>query len=165
MRGRRGRCLWLVATLAACGPGGQQAGPGTPRESAMDAMIRFSGHLGARRLEAAARMFGTEAQWLEPGRAPIATPDSIHTFLQAHFEGVTIDSVTMQPYHVEGSAAGHDVTMLGDFRHVLRDGRGHRGVEWGRYVALWRTTTAGEWRLRTLLLQRAPSDAADAGKR
>ncbi|HTG84049.1 MAG TPA: DUF4440 domain-containing protein, partial [Gemmatimonadales bacterium] len=144
----------LVLLASACTVGRTSSGDPAASRAVAAAMEHYTALIRAVASDSIAAMYTEDGELLEAGMAPLRGPKEIREFL-AQFDGkVVVDSASTVSDDVE--VFGTTAYQWGSFSQVARVQDQPPGKFSGRYVARWRRTPEGQWKLTRLLMQPAP---------
>ncbi len=147
----------LVGIFLSCSSGRAGSGDLEARQAVAAAMEHYTALIRTVASDSIAAMYTEDGELLEAGMAPLRGPKEIREFL-AQFDGkVVVDSASTVSDDVE--IFGTTAYQWGSFSQVARVQDQPPGKFSGRYVARWRRTPEGQWKLTRLLMQPAPSSA------
>jgi len=140
--------------LSACTVGRTSSGELESRQAVIAAMEHYTALIRAVASDSIAAMYTEDGELLEAGMAPLVGPQAIREFL-AQFDGkVVVDSASTASDDVE--VFGSTAYQWGSFSQVARVQDQPPAKFGGRYVARWRRTPEGQWKITRLLMQPAP---------
>jgi len=147
----------LVGVFLACSSGRARSGDAEARQAVVAAMEHYTALIRVVASDSIAAMYADDGELLEAGMAPLRGPKEIRAFL-AQFDGkVVVDSASTVSDDVE--VFGDTAYQSGSFSQVAKVQDQPPGKFSGRYVARWRRTPEGPWKLTRLLMQPAPPSA------
>ncbi|HEY7027744.1 MAG TPA: nuclear transport factor 2 family protein [Gemmatimonadales bacterium] len=147
--------LSLVGLTLACSAGRPNPSDPKVRQEVVAAMDHYTALIKLVASDSIAAMYTEDGELLEAGMAPLVGPKAIREFL-AQFDGkVVVDSASTASDDVE--VFGTTAYQWGSFSQVARVQDQPPAKFGGRYVARWRRTPEGQWKLTRLLMQPAPS--------
>jgi len=149
--------LSLIGLTLACSGGGPNPSDPKIRQEVVAAMEHYTALIKVVASDSIAAMYAADGELLEAGMAPLRGPKEIRAFL-AQFDGkVVVDSASTVSDDVE--VFGDTAYQSGSFSQVAKVQDQPPGKFSGRYVARWRRTPEGPWKLTRLLMQPAPPSA------
>jgi len=150
----RHRAAVALVFVSACTVGRTSSGDPAASRAVVAAMEHYTALIRAVASDSIAAMYTEDGELLEAGMAPLRGPKEIREFL-AQFDGkVVVDSASTVSDDVE--VFGTTAYQWGSFSQVARVQDQPPGKFSGRYVARWRRTPEGQWKLTRLLMQPAP---------
>lgn len=152
---RHSAVVALVVLVSACTVERTSSGDATTQKAVITAMEHYTALIKQVASDSIAAMYTEDGELLEAGMAPLVGPKAIREFL-AQFDGkVVVDSASTASDEVE--VFGSTAYQWGSFSQVARVQNQPPAKFGGRYVARWRRTPEGQWKLTRLLMQPAPS--------
>ena len=153
----RHRVVALVILVSACTVRRTSSGDVASEKAVVAAMEHYTALIKQVASDSIAAMYTEDGELLEAGMAPLVGPREIREFL-AQFDGkVVVDSASTASDDVE--VFGTTAYQWGSFSQVARVQDQPPAKFGGRYVARWRRTPEGHWKLTRLLMQPAPASA------
>ena len=147
----------LVVLVSACTVGRTRSGDAAASRGVVAAMEHYTALIRTVASDSIAAMYTEDGELLEAGMAPLRGPKEIRGFF-AQFDGkVMVDSASTVSDDVE--VFGTTAYQWGSFSQVARVQDQPPTTFGGRYVARWRRTPEGQWKLTRLLMQPAPPSA------
>lgn len=130
------------------------------REAVEDAMRRYAAALRSGTPQEVSAWYTQDGELLLPGTPALHGREAIRAFLEPLVSATEVESVEVRTEVLE--VTGGIADQWGTYRQVAGEKGKAKQIYSGRYAALWRRESGGQWRLQRLMMQPTPVAASVA---